>query len=251
MISEKAEPDMADEHVLDLLPAYALDCLDEEDLLRLARHLTECDSCRTELSSYQVIADQLPLSVPQVSPPATLKQKLMARVEESRQPGLAQKGKTSWWQRLSERLHQAAPVWALASLAVIVVLAISNLTLWQRVRTTSISEQPQSMRVVRLSNTTDAPNAHGLLVISVDGEYGTLVVDHLPDLGAAQQYQLWLIQGGERTNGGVFSVSQDGYGSLWIASPLPLANYSAFGITIEPAGGSSDPTGQKVLGGNF
>jgi anti-sigma-K factor RskA len=59
---------------------------------------------------------------------------------------------------------------------------------------------------------------------------------------------LWLIQDGQRTSGGVFSVSDEGYGSLWISSPEPLATYSAFGITIEPAGGSPGPTGDKVLG---
>jgi anti-sigma-K factor RskA len=93
-----------------------------------------------------------------------------------------------------------------------------------------------------------APEATGLLVISVDGEHGTLVVDGLASLEPSWQYQLWLIQDGQRTSGGVFSVSHEGYGSLWISSPQPLSSYSAFGVTIEPEGGSPGPTGDKVLG---
>jgi hypothetical protein len=33
---------------------------------------------------------------------------------------------------------------------------------------------------------------------------GTLVVEHLPELGEAFQYQLWFIWNGKRTSGGVF-----------------------------------------------
>jgi anti-sigma-K factor RskA len=90
-----------------------------------------------------------------------------------------------------------------------------------------------------------------MLFLSKNGEYGTLMVDHLPPLGQDQQYQLWLIKDGKRTSGGVFSVNLDGYGSLWVTSPEWLANYSALGITIEPTGGSPGPTGAKVLGGNL
>jgi hypothetical protein len=43
------------------------------------------------------------------------------------------------------------------------------------------------------------------------------VVDHLGALSPEQQYQLWLIQDGKRTSGGVFSVSSEGYASLVIA----------------------------------
>jgi anti-sigma-K factor RskA len=60
-----------------------------------------------------------------------------------------------------------------------------------------------------------------------------------------------LIQDGERTSGGVFSVKQGGYAAKVIYAPLPLADYSSFGVTIEPAGGSPSPTGDKVLGGNL
>jgi anti-sigma-K factor RskA len=104
------------------------------------------------------------------------------------------------------------------------------------------------MRTINLVGTEKAPQATGLLVMSVDGERGTLVVDGLTPLGEDQEYQLWLIQDGQRTSGGVFSVNRKGYGSLWVSSPQPLSTYSGFGITIEPAGGSPGPTGDKVLG---
>jgi len=100
-----------------------------------------------------------------------------------------------------------------------------------------------------LTGTEAAPGATGTIVISMAGESGTLVVDGLPSLDEAHQYQLWLIRDGQRTSGGVFSVNPEGYGSLWISFPANLTSYDAFGITIEPAGGSPGPTGDKVMVG--
>jgi anti-sigma-K factor RskA len=94
-----------------------------------------------------------------------------------------------------------------------------------------------------------APQAVGLIVVSQDGSHGTLVVDRLPRLDESQQYQLWLIQDGKRVSGAVFSVGEDGYGSVWVSAPEALIQYSQFGVTIEPTGGSPSPTGERVLFG--
>ncbi|MCJ7660988.1 MAG: anti-sigma factor, partial [Anaerolineales bacterium] len=107
------------------------------------------------------------------------------------------------------------------------------------------------LTTVAMVATDYTPEATGTLVISMDGEYGVLVVDALPILDESQQYQLWLIYDGQRASGGVFSVNDEGYGSLSVSSEKPLSSYPAFGITIEPAGGSPGPTGEKVLGGEL
>jgi len=65
------------------------------------------------------------------------------------------------------------------------------------------------MRIVMLTGTEAAPGVTGTIVISTAGESGTLVVDGLPSLDEARQYQLWLIRDGQRTSGGVFSVNPD------------------------------------------
>jgi anti-sigma-K factor RskA len=137
----------------------------------------------------------------------------------------------------------------LVSLLLILALGVQNLMLRQE------PDEPQmtsgGMRIVTLRGTEAAPDATGTLVISTDGEHGTLVVDSLPPLDPTLQYQLWLIKDEQRTDGGVFSVNDEGYGAMWIYTHEPLASYPAFGITIEPAGGSPGPTGEKVLGGSL
>jgi anti-sigma-K factor RskA len=105
------------------------------------------------------------------------------------------------------------------------------------------------MRAVPLSATDAAPQATGFVLISTDGADGALVVDGLPPLGESQQYQLWLIRNGQRTSGAVFSTDENAYGGTRIRAPRSLLEYSAVGISIEPAGGSPQPTGKQVLAG--
>ncbi len=229
-------------HFTELLPAYALGCLDQDESLLVSEHLAECAACRAELRVYQTVAEQLALAAPDAAPPARLKRQLMARVQPSRPP-LDSAPRASWRQQLTRLWQRAAPAWGVVSLLLILALA------WQQVN--EEKTEPAGLRVVALTGTSMAPDASGTLVMSRDGEYGTLIVDGLPPLDEAHQYQLWLIQNGQRTSGGVFSVNPDGYGALRISSPAPLFSYPSFGITIEPAGGSPGPTGDKVLGGTL
>jgi anti-sigma-K factor RskA len=234
------------EHVIDLIPAYALDCLDDVETIRVLEHLNNCTSCRQELAIYQRLTDQLPLALALSDPSPALKQKLMAEAG-IRQPPRRQEKSQGWGDRLIPALRRSAPVWGLAGLAIVLMLSISNFLLWQRAG----QYQQIQMPVIALQGTEHAPSAAGTIVISRDGVEGALVVDRLQPLGNQQQYQLWLIKDNIRTNGGVFSVNSGGYATLYVDASVPLTSYDGFGITIEPAGGSPQPTGIKVLGGSL
>jgi anti-sigma-K factor RskA len=241
---------MANElHVIELIPAYALGCLEAEEAGAVAGHLADCAQCRADLQTYQEVVGEIAFSVPQFEPPPRVKAGLMARLQAGAQTPQPDWQRPSWRQRFASALANLSPAWAVASLALLAILGVSNLLLWGEVRELRASQPP--LRVVTLQGVGNAPQAIGMVVMSVDGASGTLVVDRLPDLGEAQQYQLWLIRDSQRTSGGVFSVTSDGYGWLWIHSTQPLASYSGFGITIEPAGGSPGPTGERVLGGDL
>jgi anti-sigma-K factor RskA len=236
-------------HVSELIPAYALGCLDGDEAGTVSSHLAVCDQCRAELHSYQELVGEMAFSVRQHEPPPAVKSRLMARIQADAPVALDSPQSSAWRQRLASALSNLSPAWAVAGLALLIILGISNLLLWGQIRQLRAGEPP--LRVVSLQGTGNTPEAIGMVVMSVDGASGTLVVDRLPDLGEAQQYQLWLIRDGQRTSGGVFSVDSAGYGWLWIRSSEPLASYSGFGITVEPAGGSAGPTGARVLGGDL
>lgn len=274
-----------EEHVFDLLPAYALGCLDQEDFVKVSRHLADCAVCQNELATYYAAADQLAMAAPLRTPPLELKQKILQRVAAPQPEAAAQSqpdrspetSRPKDASRPSDGLRpSAAPrpapagnphkswdlfrglfaqplglAFAVAALLLIIFMGISNLLLWQRVNELQARAPKENMQLVRLDGTTNAPNAQGYIMVFKNETYGTLVVENAPALQAGYQYQLWLIRDGKRTSGGVFSVTGEGYGTLEVSADQPLENYPSFGITIEPAGGSLAPTGKKVLGGKL
>lgn len=238
---------MSDEsHVSDWLPDYALELLTEEETAQVVGHLKTCPACRAELRAYQLTVDALPLALAQAAPRPALKDRLMKEIH-ARQVKASGATRPSFWQSWIAFNRRSALAW---SLALIVVLAAGSILLWQRVN--QLSSRPVTpMRIFALTNTKDSPQAVGSLMLNPSGEYGALVVDGLPKLDAGHQFQIWLKRGNERISAGVFSVNSDGYASLEISAPLPIIQYQSIGITVEPKGGSSGPTGVKVLGGTI
>jgi anti-sigma-K factor RskA len=237
-------------HVHDLLPGYAIGSLDADELKRVEEHLSSCWICRNELSAFQTIADELAFAAPLAAPPVDAKEKLMQRVQ-SAHPKEQEPPTQAAPARPPARWERLLPVWGLASLFLILGLAASSFLLWQRVNNREFAMAPGGMRAVALSATDAAPGATGFVLISADGDDGALVVDGLPPLGEEQEYQLWLILDGERTSGAVFSTDERSYAGMRIRAPRSLLDYSAVGITIEPTGGSPNPTGAQVLKGTL
>ena len=240
---------MSDEaHMEDLLPGYATGSLDADELQRVEEHVLSCWVCREELSAFQSVVEELSFAARVEAPSAALKGRLMQRVQSAHRKGQEQVSRPvsarPFWERL-------LPAWGLASLFLILGLAASSLILWQRVANLEFATAPGGMRAVPLSATDAAPGATGFVLISANGDDGALVVDGLPPLGEEQEYQLWLIRNGERTSGAVFSTDEKSYAGMRIRAPRSLLDYSTVGITIEPAGGSSQPTGAQVLRGTL
>ena len=233
-------------HVLESLPGYALGSLDEEDARLVTEHLTGCHICRTELGAFENVADQLPLVVPQAIPSDGLKLRLMRQVQDVNMNRTPQSISTD--RRFSGRL---LPVGVLTGLLLIVALAVSNILLWQKINHPEFIRGPLGMRAIPLQNSGAAPNASGFVVIGPDGENGVLVVDELPPLDANHEYQAWLVRDGQSSSGAVFSVDEHGYRGVRITALDSLLIYSEINITIEPAGGSGEPTGEWVLSGSL
>jgi anti-sigma-K factor RskA len=250
---------MTEEHVFDLLPAYALQILDEEDLIKVASHLSHCTICSQELESYKAAVNALALNVPIQTPAPDLKSKILRRVQaeasytpafdRNHNPTPASKMRPNWTERIF--LGQAGLVFAVFAVFVILFLGINNYLLWQRVDDLEARVPGNNVQIVRLDGTGSAPQTVGYVIVFKNNRYGSLTVENAPVLNEDQQYQIWLMKNGERISGGVFSVNDSGYGVLQVYSKEPLEVYDSFGITIEPVGGSPAPTGEKILGGGL
>jgi anti-sigma-K factor RskA len=97
---------------------------------------------------------------------------------------------------------------------------------------------------------TAVPEAHA----SYLGRKGSLVfvANHLNQLTADKTYELWLIptgKGAAPIPAGTFRPDADGRAHLVMASLPKGVDVAAFGVTVEPDGGSSAPTMPIVLVG--
>jgi anti-sigma-K factor RskA len=228
--------------IRDLLPGYALDCLETEEEKTVREHLASCESCRETLASFRDVSDRLSLAVPMAEPPKSLEGRIMRRIDH------ALVGRRLSFRWLPQFRHPA-----LAAMAAVLIVALATGNILLLTKTLPTQPQPRSggLMTAMLTGTEQAKDAYGTIVLDPKDNKGVLAVNGLPALDAEHQYQLWLIRDGERRSAGVFSVDAEGYGALLLMVPGDFRDFRSFGISIEPLGGSQAPTGAKVMGGGL
>lgn len=218
------------------LAAYVTGGLEPAAQAQVAHHLASCPRCRQTVREYETVLALVPLGLPEAAPPPGAQERLLARARS--EGGSAVLGGRSRWRSINTRLAGAVAV----ALALVLAL-LGGVALQQRTT-------PASPRVVTLAGSELAPNATGLLALSVgDAE---LTVAGLPPLPPGRTYQLWFVQpDAARQSGGLFTVNAQGQGSLAVSIPGPMSSFVRVGITEEPAGGSPGPTGPALLAGDL
>jgi len=103
-------------------------------------------------------------------------------------------------------------------------------------------------RCVHLAGLGPTPTAVGhAFVNSVQGEAVFFALG-LPKLEEDKTYQLWWIEEGKPVSAGIFKVDERGTGNVQVKS-APQGAADAWAVTVEPAGGVPQPTGEMVLKG--
>lgn len=148
------------------------------------------------------------------------------------------------WQRI------AIPVLALATALLLVLCLIQQREISAAVRNNAIvlaafgNDDKQEQQ---FTETNLAPDAAGKIWLSPSASAVALYLKKLPPLPQGQVYQLWLDQNGQIINVGTFEVNQEG--RAWkVFQPEQLKSpVQRVFVTLEPAGGSPQPTGLEVL----
>ncbi|WP_420627203.1 anti-sigma factor [Candidatus Leptofilum sp.] len=107
-------------------------------------------------------------------------------------------------------------------------------------------QQPGTSTIAIGDITGEHPTAHATLTVAPEATTATFVTANLPQLGADQVYQLWIIQGDLPMSAGIFNVDEDGRIVHQIDGAL-AASFDAIGVSIEPAGGSDQPTPDQII----
>ncbi len=233
-------------HITELLPEYALGCLNTEEAAIVIEHLASCEQCLAESDVFQRIGDQLALAAPDAQPSPELKKRILRNIQPEKPLKQKQPLLSNWWQRVALLFQPVGPKWAIVNMVALLILVTSIFLFWQRLQSLEQRYLTRDFQMVALQCTHVIPEATGQIMISQDGEFGILTVAHLPALESEYTYQVWLNRNGERTPGGTFLVNQNGYGVMKLISPESLSD-CGFSITVEPVEGSSAPTGELVL----
>ncbi|TFD66771.1 anti-sigma factor domain-containing protein [Cryobacterium ruanii] len=93
--------------------------------------------------------------------------------------------------------------------------------------------------------TTTADGQEATLVWSNKLAISAVLVDNLPVLGGDQDYQLWYINAAGAVSAGTFDSSGDG--TAWRVLDGTMHAGDQVGVTVEPNGGSDQPTSSPIV----
>ena len=244
-------------HVDDLIPAYALGALEPDERLSVEAHLDECAYCARLARGHMEAAAALAMAVPPMTPSPALRARIMSSLDAR-----AERAPTLDARRSHFRIRVRWPAAAVAVAASFGLIVLGSLVAMVidlrgdlRDMGSRLNEQRAFTYTVALPGTEtmmlesadQASKARGMLMASKDHTWALLVSERMAPVHESMGYQVWLVKGGERTSGGVFTVDEGGYGQLFIKFPVPMDELTRIGVTLEPRGGSAAPTSPAVL----
>lgn len=225
--------------------AYAVDALDDLERAAFERHLAECAECRAEVASLREAASTL-AETTATEPPAGLRDRVLAGIATTRPLPPEGPSPVAPVSLDSRRPRRRLDLLVAAAAAVLAVGA--GTVLWQQPwEDTSQTQSP----VAAVLSADDARStsldfdggARATLVHSDSVGRAVLVTEKMPPPPPGKVYQLWLDQPGEgMVSAGLMPVRADQ--RVLLAGDAATA--TAAGITVEPAGGSPEPTSDPI-----
>jgi len=230
-----------------LAGAYALDALDDDERAVFEEHLHSCPECTEEVRGLRNAAAELS-HLTEVGPPPQLRAAVLGAVAQSRPlPPLVDGARV-----LPLRRTRSAALWqglaAACALIAIVVSAWGYSEHRQAQRSAdargSVVESLLAAPDVRATTTT-MKQGQSTLIYSRREHRLVLIGRGMPVLPADETYQLWMMSAtGEPVSGGLFRP--DPNGNVELPASGDLDGVDRMGVSVEPAGGSAQPTPTTV-----
>ncbi|MFE9258042.1 anti-sigma factor domain-containing protein [Streptomyces sp. NPDC006879] len=228
--------------------AYVLHALPPDEEIAFENHLARCRACRREVAALRTVVVELS-SGPPPEPPGELRAQVLAKVATTRQEGPSGAprppgGKPSRPMRLALAACLAAAA------------AFGGIALWQhqeavdvRARTQERVQEAEALADVlaapdaRISTAELSNGATGCVVLSRSESQAAFIASGLPKLESGKVYELWYDDSGTPRRAGTLT----GKGN-WHIQLLdgPVDQATAVGITVEPTGGSTQPTTDPI-----
>jgi anti-sigma-K factor RskA len=231
-----------DERLRDDAAAWVLGALDDAEAADFARRMESSPELRREVEELREATDVLPHSVAPMAPPPELRDRIMAVVEGEAEVLHAAdvvadrptpRRTTGWraWLR-------PVPVAALACAFLLVGVAAGVVI---------AGGGSESTRTVA-AQVTGGGTAGASADVEIQGDHAELVVDGLRPPGTGHVYQVWYLPDGQTkpvAAGALFDVDSAGHGAA--ALPGGVDGVEKVMVSVEPAGGSEQPTTQPII----
>ena len=233
--------------------AYALDALEpgaERD--RFTRHLSRCQSCASEVRGFREVATALAFATA-AEPPAGLRDRVLAAAARTRQqPPEVAGGSHARPRRTRARVPWVpwlSGVVATASIVVAVLFGFAQAHTQDELNQVRAENQAISLILsapkARLLTHVVTHGGVATVVLAADRHELAVVTTGLPALPAGKVYQLWLIGKPAITSAGLLPPAKDGRTPPVLATGVVKGD--TLGLTVEPAGGSAQPTTKPIL----
>ncbi len=259
--------------------AYALHALPEQDVTLFEDHMARCEACAVEVRGLSETAARLAMAVAE-TPPAWLRARVMARIAEVRQePPLLDRGaedrrtggrsadgrhaeghdtrlpgageppagspagdaarlRPRWSRRVAIGLAAVASA-AAVTLGVVAVDAVQERNALQQAVSLIAAPDARTVRYPISSGGTC------VMVMSPSRRQMLVTTKGLPALPDSRVYEVWLMGADGARPAGLLERAE---GDL--TEPLlttPLSGDRQVGLTVEPAGGSDQPTSTPIM----
>jgi anti-sigma-K factor RskA len=222
--------------------AYVLGALPEQERRELEEYLAAHPERQAEIDELGNVASLLALSPPEQEPSPELRRSIMAVVEAQRPPARTR----SWLAGVKELL--SVRNLALGAAALLVIGLFSwNMLLQGQVKdlqgqVASLQDSQQS-RMVALAGTGAAQRAEAEVILLKDHK-AVLMAEDMPRVPENKTYQIWVIEDDVPQPSGLFEADGD---TVAAVVEKPLDEDDVIAITIEPNGGSQQPTTDPML----
>ncbi|MEU3778854.1 anti-sigma factor [Streptomyces sp. NPDC032472] len=244
------------DHALHTLTgAYALDALQPAEHEAFTAHLADCTPCRQEVDGFAATAARL-AGAAALPPPPRMKDAVLFDIDSVRQlpPLLAESdAPAGGGPALAAVLRRRARVMVLAA-SVAAAALLAGVAVRQEQGADRARDQAQAgeRRLQDLAAVMAAPDARTVrgrtaggaatsVVSSRQQDKAVFVGAGLPDPGEGRTYQLWFDDHGTMRPAGLLAHD----GATVLDGGIRGAN--GVGLTLEPAGGSPQPTSRPLL----
>ncbi|MDP9068620.1 MAG: anti-sigma factor [Actinomycetota bacterium] len=221
-----------------LVAAYVLGAVPPDEVRVVRAHILTCDECMAEADDYAGAMDSLALAVEPAALPPGFADRVMSQLSPAEERSTAP-ATTGWRATLRSRLAPLA-----AGAAAVIALAVVGAG-YMDARTDLARSEHVLAQIVQSEEILELRGQGGTLGrFAPTSDGAVLAVSGLPEAPGSHVYQLWYMNDGRPTGAATFDATD---GVVTMELDRSFNGFDAVAVTIEPPGGSRQPTGDPVI----